>query len=260
MTRGPYGVSMFEELEAEAKLREAIEVHLNASQVVLTDLCEAHAAIGVALGTSLDGQDVWTAFWELSGRCLSLSNAYLHLLRHGFAPEAQVIARAIHEAAGMLYACVGPAQCDEEPMWSRWLADETWVSEGKVRKAVDRMEDEIHKELVSKGIEPLGKSKELADKIYDLLSKAGHNRRSGFRESVSRSLPRTFAYGPHPSVPVVAGAVAYATTLMETVVYTVGRILDRACSDDYFETKIRPRVDQMRTLSDQHPLTLDAYL
>jgi hypothetical protein len=81
-----------------AVLEESIDARLSACQFAVEYLIDGHRRFGASLDHEHPDNEQWVAIWDMGGRCLSLSNAYLDLLRRGFAVESLVTARAIREA------------------------------------------------------------------------------------------------------------------------------------------------------------------
>jgi hypothetical protein len=243
-------MSMFEELYLEAGITQ----HLETCGAAIDHLCAAHAALAQAAGEILAEESAWTAIWEMTGRCLSLSRAFLDQLSHGFVLESLVTARAIHEAC-MLVAVFVSENDTADPLWPRWLRDE-WIPPSTVQKRYDRIEARLQEQMRARGIQPLGRLRDPAARLYDALSAAAHSRRSGVASAVSPGLPRTFAYGPHPGLQTRASHVSYGTTLIIHVVQGVGNALTAAVPDgaEFNAETVQPLLDQLRGLYEGLPL------
>jgi hypothetical protein len=79
----------------------------------------AHEAFTARVAEQLAPDSKTTAFWELSGRRISLSNAYLDLLALGYCAEATVLARALHEAVTLTNTV---SDLENESIAVKWLA------------------------------------------------------------------------------------------------------------------------------------------
>jgi len=101
---------------------------------------------------------------------------------------------------------------------------------------------------------PEGHLWRMSRSIYDVLSRIGHTRRSGTRDSVSAPL-RQMVTGPHPD-PLTRGEyVEWSSALVEEVMLSVGDALGRFYGPSYFRESVRPIISALQAVRAAHPLT-----
>jgi hypothetical protein len=103
----------------DAELQPRIDRHIAVYQEAVDVLIAAHRALADDTDIELGAATRWAATWEMSGRCLAISNVLLHDLRGGFASEGIGTLRALHEASQLLSALAFHL---EEDVVRRWLA------------------------------------------------------------------------------------------------------------------------------------------
>lgn len=74
--------------ELDAAIQPLIERHIAVYQSAVDALIETHRALADETDMEMAAPTRWAATWEMSGRCLAISNALLHDLRGKFASEA----------------------------------------------------------------------------------------------------------------------------------------------------------------------------
>jgi hypothetical protein len=234
-----------EHRELDAVLQPHIDLHIAALAASVDEVIGTHRNVADQTDLEIRSDTRWSAIWEMSGRCLAICRVVLHDLRGGFTSEAVGSMRTLFEATTLLGAL---AFHEEEDVLRRWLAGE-WIRERQARDVVGRKEELARARMREAGIEPVGRpSTETGGEIYDLLSRPAHNRRWGFRETMSVDL-REFTYGPHPNAEVRAHHVEYASQLIETallvVIDSIGDIIGR----DYVREalpRIQTRLERVR--------------
>jgi hypothetical protein len=232
-------------------IHSRIEGHLVTYRTMLNALIDAHRSIGETMDFGLGGRTRWTAVWEMSGRCLALTNCLLTQLEGGFASEVVPTLRAIHEADLLLTTLNGPG---EESLLSQWLDDERYIKEASARNAAARIEKPVIALMKKQGIELQGDQTQLGGQVYDILSKVAHNMRGGFAESVSVPLHR-FSYGPHPDPRERAIHVEFGGQMVEEVVLIVGGALStRFLGRQWYEATIKPLLAALKAVRDEMPV------
>ncbi|HEX7290567.1 MAG TPA: hypothetical protein VF250_05490 [Conexibacter sp.] len=244
-------------------LEPRIAIHLDAATQLLDYLDRAHTDIADKTDLALDGDTRQAAVWVVSGRCIGLGRAVVHLLRGGFCAEAAAQARVLHEANRVLGA-IGDIY--ERALLGQWLedADRKWVRPWECRDAGERQRArnastiEANKAnaeaagdlraaaalqaiIDSGSLERTDIIGEGSRKIYDVLSRIGHNRRSGTTDAVSVPL-RRMATGPHPDLVMRGEYVDGLGRIIEEVALYVGQALGRFYGPGFFTAKIKPLV------------------
>lgn len=230
----------------EDVIRGRIRIHLAGSRAAVDALVDVHERVGHTLGSTLETEERGTAIWELAGHALALARAYLFLLDAGYAPAAGVQARAIHEALLALAAIADPLN-NEVP--EQYFADHDLKPEG-IRRSVQKAQ----KRIKAAGAETRGDMRTLANGLYSGLSGYAHNRRRAVREAVSEP-PVVFAYGPNPSVDIVAAHVSYATDLIVHLSMEVASCLSLFTGFENVERDVgRPLINDLKEVDRVHSL------
>ncbi len=237
----------------DAEFQPRIDAHIAVYQAGVSALIETHQRLADETDLELGADTRWAATWEMSGRCLAISNALLHDLRGGFASEAIGTLRALHEASQLLSAL---SFHEEEVVVRRWLAGE-YIRPREAREVQGRKQALADERMRAAGIEPeVGDVVELGRDLYSLLSEGSHHQRSVMPESVSIPL-RRFAYGPHPDARNRASHVEYAGHLLEEVFMIVGDAFADLLGRDYYVHNIRPLIDAMDRIRAEAELAPD---
>lgn len=232
-------------------MQPRIDGHLHTYRIVLDALIDAHRNIGETIEFGLQERTRWTAVWEMSGRCLSLTNCLLPQLAAGFASETVPTMRAIHEAVQILTVVTGPG---EERLLRRWLDDEAYISAQQAREAENRLLAPYLKVLAEQGIKPNADQFLLGKQVYDTLSKPAHNMRIGFLESVSAPL-KQFSYGSHPDPIQRAVHVEFGGQHVEEVMLVVGMALStRFLGASFYAETIHPLQASLHAVRAAMPL------
>jgi hypothetical protein len=232
-------------------LEPRIAGHLLVYRDVIDTLTTAHREIGETMDFDFQGRTRWTAVWEMSGRCLGLSNCMLVQLEAGFASEVVPTMRSIHEACQLLTVMSGPG---EETLLLRWLDDERYIGAQTARAAERRIAKPFIQVLAAQGIVLKGDQFLLGCEVYDLLSKAAHNMRGGFLESVSKS-QRLFAYGPHPDPIQRAVHVEFGGQQVEEVALRLGGSLaSRFLGPRFYTDTVEPLVASVKAVRQMMPV------
>ena len=182
----------------EEAARPRIEAHIAACRMVADALQTFHAQISDTRDLQLDGYSRPAAIWLVAGRSLGMLHAFIVQIAAGVCTEALVTARAMHEANRLLFIF---SQREGEELLRVWLDDEgrfDYVKPGQARTAQSTFEEMLNSVLEGKGLPAIRASKDLNERMYDMLSRTAHNRRSSCLDTVW--LPaRQMAYGYHPS-------------------------------------------------------------
>lgn len=253
----PAEVAAFRELaEAQAvhfdaELQPRIDRHIAVYQEAVDALIAAHGSLADDTDIELDANTRWAATWEMSGRCLAISNVLLHDLRGGFASEAIGTLRALHEASQLLSAL---SFHEEEDVVRRWLAGE-YIPPREARDVQRRKQELALERMAEAGVAPEGGDiVELGRQIYGLLSEGSHHQRSVMAESMAPGL-RRFAYGPHPDARNRASQVDYAGELLEEVIIVVGDSFADILGRDFYVQKVRPLQEALARVREEVPLS-----
>jgi hypothetical protein len=240
-----------EAAELDAELGPRIERHIAVYQDAVDELIAVHSELGDGTDIELGADTRWAAIWEMSGRCLAISNVLLHDLRGGFASEAMGTLRSLHEAAQLLSAL---AFHDDEDLLRRWLAGE-YIRPREARDVQGRQQELALERMAEAGVEPEGGDLvELGRQIYSLLSKGSHHQRSVMDESMAPAL-RRFAYGPHPDAGNRASNVDYAGELLEEVIIIVGDAFADLLGREFYAQRVRPLQEALARVREEVPLS-----
>ena len=246
------------EADAEAAILDglaqpSIDRHIETYQAAVDALIGMHRSLADDTDIEIGADTRWAAIWEMSGRCLAVSNVLLHDLRGGFASESIGTVRALHEATQLLSAL---AFHEEEDATRRWLAGE-WIRPREAREVQGRKQALADERMQEAGVEPVGGDvAQLGRDIYKILSEGSHHQRAAMGESIAPAL-RRFAYGPHPSVHTRASYVEFAGHLLEEVVLVVGDAFADIRGRDFYVEQVRPLIDAMNRARAEAPLSDD---
>lgn len=238
----------------EEVARPRIEAVLTACKLVAQELERLHQLYADRTDADLTGYSRASALWLLSGRLLGLHRALLVQVEAGICNEALITSRAIHEAARVLFA-FGATTADD--LVRVWLDDEGrhgYVKQGPARAAEERYQDELAEAMDRAGVPRLPSVREKTETLYDLMSRAAHNRRSSCLDSVSPP-GRMMAYGRHPSPIRRAAYVSWAESMTGEVVNAVGDALRALFSQPrFFTDRIEPLRRELEAVRMSAPL------
>ncbi len=235
----------------DAELQPRIDRHIAVYQESVDALIAAHRALADDTDIELGANTRWAAVWEMSGRCLAISNVLLHDLCGGFASEAIGTLRSLHEASQLLSAL---SYHEEEDVVRRWLGGE-YIRPREARDVQRRKQGLALERMVQAGVEPEGGDiVELGRQIYGLLSDGSHHQRSVMAESMAPAL-RRFAYGPHPDARNRGSQVDYAGELLEEVIIIVGDAFADILGRDFYVQQVRPLQGALVRVREEAPLS-----
>jgi hypothetical protein len=233
------------------ELRPRIGRHIAVYQEAVDALIAAHRGLADETDIEIGADTRWSAIWEMSGRCLAISNVLLHDLRGGFASEGIGTLRALHEASQLLSAL---SFHEEEEVVRRWLAGE-FIRPREARDVQRRKQELALQRMAEAGVAPEGGDvAELGREIYSLLSEGSHHQRSVMAESMAPAL-RRFAYGPHPDERNRASQVDYAGELLEEVIIIVGDTFADILGRDFYVQRVRPLRESLARVREEAPLS-----
>jgi hypothetical protein len=242
--------------EANAAVAEPrVVAHIEVSREALDRLEALHRYLADETDLDLTAHSRGSAVWLLSGRLLGLTESMWIQVKAGVANEVLIMGRAMHEAARVLGAVLDK---DEEELLRLWLEDSGknhYVRPKAARDAQARTEAKLVEALKALGSEPVseGNLKEMNERMYDLLSRAAHNRRSACLESLWES-GREMAYGWQPSVLHRAYYVGWAGQITVEVVHAVGDGFAAFFGKDFFLTEMQPLIDEIERVTREFPL------
>ncbi len=156
-----------------------IAAHLRVAQVVLDALQGEHRRL--ADQTNLDplSKTRQAAAWLLAGRCLSMCDAIVAVLRAGLTIEISPLARTLHEACATLFIML---DSNETKLHQQWLRD-GYFRPTTFREAEKRNRERKAIQMPGRGLAPIDSIDKPDNPIYHELSRLAHNRRSGILES-----------------------------------------------------------------------------
>jgi hypothetical protein len=256
-------------------LKPRIDDHLRVYQQALDVLDDAHRSIADRTNLDLESNTRQAAVWVVSGRCIGQSCALITLLRAGFGAETSVQTRAMHEATRLAAALADESESD---LLRRWLADDDkkWVRPKETRAAQERIHSRFRRSLkdATKAAQAAGDAERtalitstldsmpLADgetigtaaaKVYDVLSRASHARRSGMKDALSPVL-RVMVTGSHPDPAIRASYVDYGGRVIEEVLLTIGEIVSRFYAQGWYMTTVAPLIRSLHDIRQSVPI------
>jgi hypothetical protein len=236
--------------ELDAAIQPLVERHIAVYQTAVDALIETHRALADETDLEMAAHTRWAAIWEMSGRCLAISNVLLHDLRGGFASEAIGTLRALHEASQLLSAL---SFHEEEELVRRWLAGD-YIRPREAREVQGRKQALALERMQEAGVEPEGGDVvELGRELYGLLSEGSHHQRSAMSESLSSPL-RRFSYGPHPDARNRASQVEYSGHLLEEVIMIVGDAFADLLGRNYYVNSVQPLIASLEQVRGDAPI------
>lgn len=238
----------------EKVTRPRIEAILTACKLAAGELEALHRKFADITDLDLTGYSRASAIWLLSGRTLGLLRSLLVQVEAGIGNEAMITGRAIHEASRVLFALGTP---DADHIVRLWLEDEGrrgYVKQGMAREAGEHYETALAEAMERAGLPRIASAKEKTETLYDLMSRAAHNRRSSCVDAVWER-GRQMAYGPHPSAIRRAGYTAWAASMTTEVLNSVGDALRALYSQSQFFTeRIVPLINGIEAVRQSAPL------
>lgn len=141
-----------EAVQIDAETQVWFDAHLAVYRNAIHELIDTHRALADETDVDIGADTRWSAIWELSGRCLAISNVVLHDCRGGFTSEAIGTLRSLHEAVQLLHAV---AFHEEEALVRRWLAGE-YIRPKEAREVQGRQQALALERMEEAGIQPEG--------------------------------------------------------------------------------------------------------
>jgi hypothetical protein len=256
----PAGIAALRDTPAALHVRQdtVVAPRIAADLAVCTDaygeLCRFHAGVTDRVDFDLRGYTRPAAIWALAGRCLGVLRAILVQVEAGVCCEVLVTGRGLHEALQLLLVVSLPP---EEAILRKWLDDagkHEHATPGLARKANDRLGKKLGELAAAAGSdEVVPDMAAVAGDLYDLLSRAGHNRRQAVLDAVSVPLRRmTVGYDPDPLERALY--TSWATTMTSEVVAFVGDALDLFIQMDFAAKVVQPLQQRIADVRRSHPL------
>ena len=247
-------------LRQETVVAPRIAAHLAVCNDAYGELSRYHAGVADRVDFDLRGYTRPAALWALSGRCLGLLRAVLVQVEAGVCCEALVTGRGLHEALQLLLVASLPP---EEAILRKWLDDKgkhEYVTASQARKANQRLGEKLTELVAEAGSDDVVPDMAaVADDLYDMLSRAGHNRREAVLDAVSVPLQRmTVGYDPDPLNRALYAS--WATTMTSEVVAFVGDALNLFIQLDFPSKVVGPMHQRIIDVRRSHPLDRAAVL
>lgn len=262
--------------QLEEVIGPRIDAHLSAADAAVRALDEIQRYISDRTDLALDVDSRQLAVLLLIGRLAGLAAAMVALLRQGFCAETVPTIRVMHETSRLLHGISDRAEPD---FLRRWLEDDDgdWVRPWEMRELTDRIRqrsaaslEDMKADAEAQGLDDLaaGFAEALEDvtqredeetlsnrsrTIYDVLSRIGHSRRSGIRDSVALPL-RRFSVGPHPDPRIRADYVLYGVMILEEALLSVSDGITSAYWPGFHVLGIMPMIAALEAVRGAHPL------
>ena len=247
-------------LRQETVVAPRIAAHLAVCNDAYGELSRYHAGVADRVDFDLRGYTRPAALWALSGRCLGLLRAVLVQVEAGVCCEALVTGRGLHEALQLLLVASLPP---EEAILRKSLDDKgkhEYVTASQARKANQRLREPLTSGRQAGSDDVVPDMAAVADDLYDMLSRAGHNRREAVLDAVSVPLQRmTVGYDPRPA-PTGRFIASWATTMTSEVVAFVGDALNPFIQLDFPSKVVGPMHQRIIDVRRSHPLDRAAVL
>jgi hypothetical protein len=238
----------------EKVARPRIDAVLTACKLAADELEALHRRYADITDLDLTGYSRASAIWLLSGRTLGLLRALLVQVEAGIGNEALLTGRAIHEASRVLFAFGAPGADDVVRLWLDDEGRHGYVKQGVARAVEERYETTLAETMEQAGLSRIASTKEKTETLYDLMSRAAHNRRSSCVDAVWKP-GRQMAYGRSPSAILRAGYAAWAASMTTEVLNSVGDSLRALYSQPrFFVERIVPLVNGIDAVQDSAPL------
>lgn len=231
-----------------------IDAVLTACNLVAADLELLHRNYADITDLDLVGYSRASAIWLLSGRTLGLLRALLVQVEAGICNEAMITGRAIHEASRVLFAFGAPGADDVVRLWLDDEGRHGYVKQAMARAAEERYEATLAVAMERAELPCIPSTKEKTEALYDLMSRAAHNRRSSCVDAVWEP-GRRMAYGRNSSAIRRAGYAAWAASMTEEVLNSVGDALRALYSQpQFFTDRIVPLLKSVEAVRRSAPL------
>jgi len=238
----------------EKAARPRIDAVLTACKLAAHELETLHRRYAEITDLDLTGYSRASAIWLLSGRTLGLLRALLVQVEAGIGNEVLITGRAIHEASRVLFAFAAPGADDVVRLWLEDEGRTGYVKQGMARAAEERYETALAETMQDAGLTRIGSTKEKTETLYDLMSRAAHNRRSSCVDAVWEP-GRQMAYGWNQSAIRRAGYTAWAASMTTEVLNSVGDALRALYSQPrFFTERILPLVKGIDAVRQSAPL------
>jgi hypothetical protein len=237
-----------------------IEAHMEVCDDAHKELSTYHAGVADRLDFDVRGYTRPAALWAVSGRCLGLLRAVLVQVGAGVCSEAFVTGRGLHEAIGLLLAVGLP---DEDALLRKWLDDDgkyNYVKAAQSHAASGRLAEKLNQLIAESGADDVAPDMSgPSAQQYDLLSRAGHNRRQAVLDAVSVPLRRmVVGYDPDPLAR--ARQMSWANTATGNTVMFVGDALGLFIQSTFRADVLEPLNERLAEVRRTHPLDRDAIL
>jgi hypothetical protein len=241
----------------DAELRKIAEprarAHIDTCREVAKDLQRWHRLIADQTDLDLVGRTRGSAIWLIAGRCLGLHEVLLVQAENEIDQEIQVTGRTLHEACELLVVL---ANSREEELLRIWLDDDgkhRYAKPSNVRAARDRYESELADAMAQAGLSSAGPSGPLNAELYDILSRAAHNRRSSCVSSLWQD-GRQMAYGRAHNALRWAETVDWVSRNTANVVHAVGDALSTFYGVKVFTPTILALEQRVNSIRQAYPL------
>ncbi len=234
--------------------RPRIDAVLTACKLAADELEALHRRYADITDLNLTGYSRASAIWLLSGRTLGLLRALLVQVEADICNEAFVTGRAIHEASRVLFAFSAPGADDVVRLWLDDEGRHGYVKQGMARAIEERYETELGEAMEQAGLSRIASTKEKTETLYDLMSRAAHNRRSSCVDAVWEP-GRLMAYGWNQSAVRCAGYATWAASMTTEVLNSVGDSLRALYSQPkFFDEHIVPLTKGIDAVRQSAPL------
>ena len=235
-----------------ARWERAIEANLAPQRLALDHLAETHQWIADTLDFDLIGDTRQAATWQMAGRCIGIARLMCDALALGYTSEVLHLARALHEADGLLG--IFPVEEGAE-LLRIWLADEgeEWPRPGWVRAASERFTQRLAEMARAAGGPELAVPEGLQRGIYGDQSQAAHHRRKWTQNAVSPPL-RTMLRGSTDVWARRAVTTAAMLPVVEEAVLFVGDALAQFMAPGWYGEHVVPFVQTFDAVRTAQPL------
>lgn len=240
-----------EELDRE-RWEHAIEAHIAAHRMALDHLDETHQWIADNYDFDLVGESRQAATWQMAGRCIGIGRLICDALTLGYTSEVLHLARALHEAEGLV--AIFPLEEGTE-LVRKWLADhgDEWVRPGEVRQTQEAFLVRLAELMREAGAPDVEVPPGLRRMIYGQQSQAAHHRRKWTQDAVAPLL-RTMLRGSTTVWARRAVTAAATLVVVEGAVLSVGDALGQFMPPGWHVEHVVPFVQALDALRVTQPL------
>ncbi len=230
----------------------SIEAHVAAHRLALDLLAGTQQHIADTYDFDLVGDTRQAATWQMAGRCIGIGRLVCDALTLGYTGEVLHLARALHEAEGLV--AIFPEE-EGTDLVRKWLADEgqEWVRPGAARRAQEKALERLRELIREAGGPELEDPRGLRAMIYGQQSQAAHHRRRWTQEAVAPLL-RTMLTGPTTVWQRRAVTAAATLVVVEGAVVSVGDALGQFMPPGWYGERVVPFVQAFAALRDSQPL------